>query len=74
MLAAREVVPVLLQGPPGARPRWLSHPGDVLSGKWLGRTLIDRAAAEACLLDELLLIEVGRKLASPLVTLLFCNW
>ncbi len=31
-------------------------PGDILTGKWEGKTVIDRAAAEQCRLDEWLLV------------------
>ncbi len=55
-LAARDVVPVLLQGPPEARERWITEPGAVQNDKWIGRTLIDREAAATCPPDELLLI------------------
>jgi hypothetical protein len=55
---ASAVVPVVLDGPPGAHEVWPLAPEDVIDpAKWEGRTVVDRAVAEECDPDEWLIIE-----------------
>ena len=54
---AEYLVPRIIEQPPGARSTWVSQAGDILTDKWEGKTVIDRAAAEQCPLDEWLLVE-----------------
>jgi hypothetical protein len=54
---AEHLVPRIIEQPPGARSVWVSQAGDILTDKWEGKTVIDRAAAEQCPLDEWLLVE-----------------
>lgn len=53
---ARALLPRILDGPPKAREVWLSGPGDILTEKWTGRTLIDHEEAAKCAADEWLLL------------------
>lgn len=63
---AEAILPTILAGPPAARDLWLSdaddqfvaEPVDTLGTGWLGRTTIDRRAAEQCSPTEWLLLEV----------------
>jgi len=55
--AAEILVPRVLGGPPEARRCWIYGEHDILSEKWAGKTVVDRAAAAACRSDEWLLIE-----------------
>jgi len=54
---AENLIPRIVDEPPGARRIWTSGLGDILSEKWEGKTVIDRAAAACCRPDEWLLIE-----------------
>ena len=54
---AENLIPRIVDEPPGARRIWTSGVNDILSEKWEGKTVIDRAAAAACRGDEWLLIE-----------------
>lgn len=54
---AENLIPRIVDEPPGARRIWAFGAGDVLTDKWVGETLIDEAAAAACRPGEWLLIE-----------------
>ena len=56
-VTAENLVPRVVDTPPGARSTWASGPGDVLGKNWEGRTKVARAAATACRPDEWLLVE-----------------
>lgn len=49
--------PLLTDGPPNARNAWVSEPGDILTGNWAGKTVLDHVALAQCPPDEELLIE-----------------
>jgi len=51
------LLPEILKGPPNANPVWRRDPGDIVTAKWAGRTVIDQTAAAACTPDEWLLVE-----------------
>lgn len=54
---AREALPRVLEGPPGARANWFLGASDILTEAWAGTTVIDEAASAACRQDEWLLVE-----------------
>jgi hypothetical protein len=54
---AEYLVPRIIEKPPEARTTWVSGAGDILTDKWEGKTVIDRAAAKQCRFDEWLLVE-----------------
>ena len=54
---ARDLIPRIIDGPPGARSVWASGEKDILTDTWAGRTVIDHAEFAACRPDEWLLIE-----------------
>ena len=54
---AKYLIPRFIEQPPGARATWVSQPGDVLTDKWEGKTVIDHAAAEQCALNEWLVVQ-----------------
>ena len=54
---ARDLLPTIMVGPPEARDPWVHDPGDILLANWVGRTLIDKEAAENCSSEEWLLVE-----------------
>src|SRR3954447_20942981 len=54
---ARHLLPLILDGPPGAKPVWGASAGDVLLPNWEGRTSVAREAAARCDPDEWLLVE-----------------
>jgi hypothetical protein len=54
---AENIIPRIIVEPPGARRIWSSGVHDILTEKWEGKTVIDRAVAVACRPDEWLLIE-----------------
>lgn len=54
---AASLIPRIMDEPPGARRVWSSGLHDILTEKWEGKTVIDRAVIEACRPDEWLLIE-----------------
>ncbi len=56
-VTAENVVPRVVDTPPGARTTWASGADDVLGRNWEGRTKVDRAAAKSCRPDEWLLVE-----------------
>src|SRR5438552_269958 len=51
------LIPRIIDEPPHAREVWICEPGDIISDKWEGRTVIDREAAAQCRPDEWLLVE-----------------
>jgi hypothetical protein len=53
---ADHLIPHIVDGPPGARNTWALGPTDIITEKWDGKTVIDRAAVADCCLDEWLLI------------------
>lgn len=53
---AEYLLPPIVDGPPEARRRWVCGPDDVLGAAWEGRTVIDRAVADDCRMDEWLLV------------------
>jgi len=54
---AEHLIPPILGGPPEARGTWLFGVHDVVTEKWAGRTVTDRAVVGACAPDEWLLVE-----------------
>ena len=54
---AENLLPRIIEGPPGARSAWSFGLYDRLTEKWEGKTVIDRTAAADCRPDERLLIE-----------------
>jgi hypothetical protein len=53
---AGNLIAQITDEPPGARPVWAFEEHDILTEKWEGKTLIDRAAIAVCRPDEWLLI------------------
>jgi hypothetical protein len=53
---AEHLVPPIMEGPPQARATWLHDASDILTDKWEGQTVIDRAVADGCRPDEWLLV------------------
>jgi hypothetical protein len=56
-VTAEYLIPCIVDKPPGARNTWVCGASDVLTEKWEGRTVVDRAAVAACRPDEWLLVE-----------------
>jgi hypothetical protein len=56
---AKYLVPTIIsaEGPPRANPVWLCGAGDILTDKWAGGTVVDRAIALSCRPDEWLIVE-----------------
>jgi hypothetical protein len=54
---AENLIPRIEAGPPEANLVWRYDEGDILTDKWEGKTVIDRAATAACRPDEWMLIE-----------------
>ena len=54
---AEHLIPRIVDGPPEANAVWGHDPQDILTEKWAGKTVIDRAAITACRPDEWLLVE-----------------
>lgn len=54
---AENLIPWIIDKPPGARETWVCEAHDILLERWEGKTVIDRAEAAACRPDEWLLIE-----------------
>jgi hypothetical protein len=52
---AKHLIPHIRGGPPGARKKWASDPGDILTSKWEGKTVIDKSFAN-CKPEEWLLV------------------
>ena len=53
---AEHLVPRILEQPPGARTPWTYDAHDILTDKWEGQTVINRAAAAQCQASEWLLV------------------
>ena len=53
---AEYIIPQIVEMPPGARTHWLREASDVVTGKWEGKTVVDRAATAHCRPDEWLLV------------------
>jgi hypothetical protein len=53
---AENLIPQIIDEPPGARRIWASDETNILTEKWEGKTVIDHAAIAACRPDEWLLI------------------
>ena len=54
---AENLIPCIEKGPPGARRTWACGVGDILTDKWVGRTVVNRASFADCRPDEWLLVE-----------------
>lgn len=54
---AGATLPVALGRPPWVHDHWVVGEGDILLDNWLGKTVVDRAAAAQCDPSEWLLIE-----------------
>src|SRR6185312_10071370 len=54
---AREILPRIMEKPPGARDHWIANETDVVIGPWAGKTILDQAVAEKCTPDDWLIIE-----------------
>lgn len=53
---AQHLVPPIVDGPPNANKYWGYGPGDIITEKWKGKTVIDRDAIAECSPDEWLLV------------------
>lgn len=53
---AGSLLPVVLDKPPWAHDVWMCDPGDIITDKWVGKTVVDRAAAAQCQPDEWLFV------------------
>ena len=54
---AEYLIPRIIETPPGARAVWVYRKGDIITDKWVGKTVVDREAAALCRPDEWLLVE-----------------
>ncbi len=54
---AEHLIPRIIDKPPGANAIWTHGPHDILGEGWVGKTEINRAAAESCKADDWLLVE-----------------
>jgi len=54
---AEHLMPRIVDSPPEANSTWIYEVSDVLTEKWEGKTVIDRAAVAECRPDEWLLVE-----------------
>lgn len=55
--AAEHLIPRIVDGPAGARSTWISGASDILTDKWEGTTVVDRAEIADCSPLEWLLVE-----------------
>jgi hypothetical protein len=55
---AEYLIPRIVDGPPGARDQWLLGAGDIVTDKWVGKTVVDGAVAAQCAADEWLIVKV----------------
>ena len=55
---AEQLLPRIVESPPGARAEWLLDAGDIVTDKWEGKTVVDGAVAAECGADEWLIVEV----------------
>ena len=54
---AEFLIPRIIETPPEARAVWVYQKGDIITDKWVGKTVVDREAAALCRPDEWLLVE-----------------
>jgi len=54
---AKELIPRIIDTPPGAHLTWVCQAEDIITDEWEGKTVVDHAVAAACDPDEWLLIE-----------------
>lgn len=54
---AEDIVPHIIETPPQARAVWMREPTDIVTDKWEGKTVVDRAVAGARHPDEWVLVE-----------------
>jgi hypothetical protein len=54
---AGSLLPVVLDKPPWVHEYWSFDPGEIILDNWLGKTVVDRAAAALCRPDEWLFVE-----------------
>ncbi len=54
---ARHLTGHVLVGPPDANETWVRGPQDIVTDKWAGKTVVDRAETDACPPDEWLIAE-----------------
>jgi hypothetical protein len=54
---AEYLIPQIIETPPRARADWLREASDIVTDKWEGKTVIDRAVAEHCSPHEWLIVE-----------------
>lgn len=54
---AKNLTPIIMDGPPLAKETWSSDDGDVLLENWEGKTVLDKPEIEKCNPDEWLIIE-----------------
>lgn len=55
---ASAVLHVIESGPPYENKRWKHDVGDILTPRWVGRTVFDPEVAQTCVSDEWLMIEI----------------
>ncbi|MDP8979380.1 MAG: hypothetical protein M3O35_02185 [Acidobacteriota bacterium] len=55
--ASEDLIPRIIEEPPDARTTWMHDAHDILTGKWEGKTVIDRAVSAQCRSGEWLLVE-----------------
>jgi hypothetical protein len=55
-VTAKQLIPLVIDKPPGAPDVWACGPSDIIAEGWEGKTVIDRAAAADCRPDEWLLV------------------
>ncbi len=55
---AEQLIPRIVDSPPGARTEWLVGAGDIVTDKWVGKTVVDGAAAAQCSAGEWLIVKV----------------
>jgi len=53
---AKQIIPRIVDNPPGARSQWLLGADDYATDQWDGKTVVDRSEAAACRPDEWLII------------------
>lgn len=58
LATARDLIPVVVAGPPEANAVWMQGVGDILGPGWDGKTVVDPDIATKCDPDEWLFVEV----------------
>ena len=53
---AENLIPRIIENPPGARAVWVCGESDILTDKWAGTTVVDKDAAAQCRPDEWLVV------------------